>query len=264
MSTPDPEILEKIKKLMRVDPTRGSTKEEAEAAMSMAMKLAAKHHLDISQIDATEITAAGEPFVSEEYEVRYQDGTRKGELMRKVPAASKWVRRLLGEFFRVDMLFSHKLQEEIVFNGKPMPSAWCPVFTIHGRKTDVAIAIYVYGFLQAEFKRQWNEYLAKNPDLQMSDRNGFFSGLYYGLRDKLSTEQRNVEKEVQKTLDVNAGTSTAIVLLKEDEKREASLKDQHPRIRYVQTDYGSVNNYSAHDEGRARGKKIKITTALDQ
>lgn len=252
----DPALLEKIRKLLRVDgASSGATDAERETALAMAQKLAMRHGVDISEIDVAEVTTAGEPFVSEEF----KPSGYRGAFMARFPTSHKWIVRLLQKYFAVDVITKKKYTTWTRHDGKKR-TGHVDYMELHGRRTSVQIATYVYGFLFHEFTRRWLAELKKNPTLSMIDRNGFYGGLYYGLDEKLKAEKGVAEREIQAEL--KSSQSTALVLLKEDEKREQSLKETHPRLRYVSVDYGRVNNYSAHASGREQGREININPAI--
>jgi Protein of unknown function (DUF2786) len=256
MSVPDPNILDKIRKLMRVDEARGATSDEVAQALALAQKLALKHAVDLDELDVQEITGAGEPFVTEDHRPVRSDGKLA---QRQLPACHKYIAFILNSFFQVDVLtFTAWEKYESHYGVKK--EGRVRRMQIHGRKTHVSVAIYVYGYLYHEFMTRWREHLRANPGTRMSDRNGFFLGLYNGLSEKLLKEKGRAEKEVQK--EIVSATSTALVLVREEERREASLKEAHPRLKYVKVDTGDVNDWGTYREGQAQGKKIEIKTAL--
>ena len=250
----DPAVLEKLRKLLNVD--NGATDAERETALAMAQKIAMKHGVDLSEVEVEEVRPANEPFVTEELGVPVRvAGTQRA----KFPTSHKWIVRLLQKYFAVDVITSHKWTKWTRHDGA-VREGYVDVMQIHGRRTNVQIAAYVYGFLDQEFQRRWLKHLREHPEGRLVDRNGFYGGLYYGLDEKLEKERGVSEREIQQELKTTQ--STALVLLKEDEKREASLKEQHPRLRYVSVDYGRINNYSAHAEGRRQGEQINIAPAI--
>jgi hypothetical protein len=186
-------------------------------------------------------------------------GTPQDRQRSRFPTSHKWIVRLLQKYFAVDVITSRRWTKWTRHDGAAR-EGWVAVMEFHGRKTAVQIAMYVYGFLVAEFQRRWLAELKKDPTLRLIDRNGFYGGLYYGLDEKLEKERGVAEKEIQAEL--KSSTSTALVLLKEDEKREAHLREAHPRLRYVSVDYGDINNYSAHERGVRQGRDININPSI--
>lgn len=253
----DPNIIEKIKKLLRTEQNGGATEAEAATALAMAQKLAMKHGVDLAEVEVAEITGTGEPFVSEDCEVKTKNGI---PLQAELPTSHKWIARILQRYFAVDVITVQSWKEYTDLRGRPR-SRRVKTIQLHGRKSNVAIAGYVYSFLYNEFRDRWVKQMRANPELTLRDRNGFFMGLYNGLDHKLSVEKGRNEAELQAQITTNQ--STALVLLKEDEKREAALKEAHPRLRYVSVDDGEVNNYEAHLSGRQQGREINIRPALE-
>lgn len=241
------EILNKIKKLLRVDPERGASQTEVEQALVAAQRLAARHNINLAEVDAAEeINGAGEPIVGDEFRPERQGG---GECKRKLPTTHKYISPILEKYFAVSVL---------VIEGSDSEWKMTKHLQIFGRKTNVAIAIYVYGYLHREFMDLWHDY-KRRTDAPMSSRGSFFHGLRNGLYDKLEITKGQVEAEAQ--AQISSSTSVALILVGEQDKVKQAVTSEHPRLIYSKVNY-DTRDYTALQEGAIAGKKIEIKTAL--
>jgi hypothetical protein len=252
------EVIDKIKKLLsRAETSKGSTQAEAEGALMAAQRLALKHGIDLASIDMTEDTSAGEPIVQQPFTPVREGG---GVCAARLPSCHKFISWILKSYFGVRIIEVTSYQE---YEDKGIKkSGNVKSLSFVGRQTNVAIAIYVYGFLHREFMDLWHKH-RKTVDAPMSSRNSFFYGLYIGLDEKLNIEKGKVEAEAQEQLShANANTSVAMILIGEKEKVEQAVKDHHPRLRYIKVGEGNTDDHGSVAEGRRAGKKIKISTAI--
>lgn len=256
----DPQLIEKIKKLMRVDPERGSTPAEAEQALAMAQRLALKHGIDLGQLDTEEITAAGEPFEEVEFIPKRKDGI---EVKTKLPVCHKWIAKILIRYFAVDIIYQTRYGKYKNRDGSE-GQGFRKILLINGRKTNVQIAIYVYGFLFNEFNQRWEDH-CKGQDMRAlwAERNGFYYGLYLGLDAKLEKEKGRAEREIQAQLKAaKSNTCTSLIIQNEAEKLAAEVKNRHPRLKYFTVDNGPVGDWGTFEKGKKEGAKININPAL--
>jgi hypothetical protein len=256
MSAPvNQDVLDKIKKLLRMDDGRGNTQAEVEQAMAAALKLAARHGIDLNEVDTAEDAEPPEPVVGEEFAPERTGG---GECAARLPAANKYITWILEKFFRVQVIrITSWGKYEVKGTMQEGPVKRLQFF---GRKTNVQIAIYVYNFLRNEFAILWHDY-KRRMQAPMSSRNSFYYGLHAGLHKKLLETMGEVEVETAKQLEAK-GTSMALVLVGEQEKVTEEVKKAHPRIKYVSTGDGDTSDDTAVWEGRRLGEKIEIRTAL--
>ncbi len=218
-------ILDKIRKLLRVGEERGATQAECENALALAQRLATTNNINLAEVDAQEVTGAGEPIVDESYTPERSGG---GPVERKMPVANKFIVWILKRYFAVRILEGTKWNEKELRHQ--------PSLNIIGRKTNVQIAIYVYGFLYHEFQRRWRDH-KRATDAPMYTRNSYYNGLYQGLSAKLEETKGAAELEAQEQLaaqakssatadqmtpEARAASSMALVLRGEAEKVEPS------------------------------------------
>lgn len=291
------DIKDKIVKLLqRTESGSGSTQAEMEQALGMARRLAARHNIDIALLNTKQNLKAGEPFVTERHIPTRSDGK---PCESRLPVCHKHIAPILDSFFRVTTITGHanrhhdgrwrkdipEAEEKKIFAdlnkardkykmsaNKPYPEP--PFYSskfveFHGRKSDVAIAIYVYNFLYHEYMRLWDEHVIAsgvgNKMLLWSERNGFFYGIYLGLRSKLDVEKGEQDREEQQRIKQTAGhdgRTFGLVVVAEAEKRQAALAEEHPLLRYTTTDEGPVGNWETLNAGREKGEKLNIRDSL--
>jgi len=292
-----------IKLLQRTEANSGSTQAEMEQALGMARRLAAKHNIDIALLNTAQNTKSGEPFVTERHTPVRSDGK---PCETRLPVCHKHIAPILDSFFRVSTitgtapkLLDGRWKKDVpeaeitkIYDARekklkawekvrkwengdwtPAKPAWpsrmAKFVEFHGRKSDVAIAIYVYNFLYHEYQRLWDEHVraagVANKMILWQERNGFFLGIKTGLMDKLLEEKGVQDREMQQELKERAGhdgKTFGIVVLKEEEKREADLKEAHPLLQYVSTDEGPIDNWATFGAGREKGGKLNIRDSL--
>lgn len=247
MNAPDETVVEKIRKLLRITDERGATKDERDSALMAAQRLALRHSINLDEVDAREISLVGEPIISQDFRPQRSGG---GEVRGKLPIANKFITWILARYFSV----------EVLTGWTAIPTGGvAPRLSIIGRRTNVEIAIYVYGFLYHEFQRRWREY-KQTTGVPMSSRSSFYNGLYQGLCEKLDKTMDKAKFEAQAQLP--SGTSMAMVLQGEREKVEARMKELHPLVRYVKQSGGNTDDWSSLYEGRRHGRTIEIKPAL--
>jgi hypothetical protein len=262
MSTASDEILEKIKKLLRVDTKSGATETEVEQALMAAQRLATRYSLDLASIDPTDAKAKDEPIVREEFRPRDE----WGDTYQQFPANHKYMAWIIGRFFNVEIIEIsgwEKREKNYGMGIKGQIDVRTKKIEFIGRKTNVHIAIYVYQYLHREFTELWRKYKA-TTNAPMTSRNSFFYGLYAGLTDKLQKEKGTVEAEVQQKLqDEGSSKSLEMVLIGEKERIQQEVTNAHPRLRYIDRDEGDLTDRSALIEGARQGKKININPVIE-
>lgn len=250
-------VVEKIKKLLAVDPAKGATQAEAEQALMAAQRLALKNNIDLASIDTTEDTSAGEPIINQPWTPTREGG---GECAARLPTCHKFIVWILTAYFAVRVIeistYGEYADKGVTKRGLRKS------LSIVGRQTNVQIAIYVYGFLHREFMDLWHAH-KKETNASMSSRNSFFYGLYVGLNDKMHLEKGRSELAAQEELShSNVGKSYEMILVGEKEKIDQQVKEAHPRLVYRSVDEGPINSYSSVIEGTRKGRDITIHTAV--
>lgn len=150
-----PEILERIKKLLRLGQSSNSA--EAALAMQRAFELASKHGVEVESLDLDERT---EKLVHE----YFQCGQRPGYLRLRIL-------NILVRYFRVEVCLSY------------------PRVVFAGRESDVQIAGYVYEFLVWAGQKALRDFIAAEKAARRTTnaakKNNFTQGFIYGIASQL-------------------------------------------------------------------------------
>lgn len=199
-----------------------SNQNEAELASKKAQELLLRHNLSISD------------HVEKEFEQIELDSMTKSN-----PVADT-VQILLKDFFFVRCYY--QLQASHYKNGKLMTTKTVQMI---GTESNIEIGKYVYDYLTFTFNHLWKEY-KKKTGCSTSAKKSFIYGLYYGLRDKLQEQQRNVLNEYGLTVVPDAALNKHMANFNLRAKRATN------------------NNFSseANNAGRAQGANININKGV--
>lgn len=155
-------IIEKIKKLLRMK--RGGTPDEIATALRLAQELAAKHGIDLGDVDENDEAARPRPLT-------HLDALTAARLARECIYAAL----ICKHFFNIEPLIRRGWRvRKIIFIG----TEW-----------DIQIALYVYGFLVGHFRREW-----RTKRGRCRNRAAFMSGMFDGLALKLRARQPMVNE----------------------------------------------------------------------
>ncbi|MBC8009968.1 MAG: DUF2786 domain-containing protein [Burkholderiales bacterium] len=155
-----PEVLEKIKKLLRL--ARSSNPHEAALAMAKAMALAAEHRVCLSQVDPDQ----------EATHVTHRDHEDR---LARLSAEHHFAALICQRFFRVRCIVRNSHARQFI--------------AIVGATTDAEIALYVLGFLVHHFRFCWRHHRGR-----VRNRKAFMSGMFNGLYAKLREDELPAEK----------------------------------------------------------------------
>lgn len=216
-------ILERIRKLFAL--AGSANQHEAEAAMRMAHRLMLKHNLE--RPNGEEGAAA--------YGFRHL-----GRYTGRVSEAERVLAGLLGEFFFVQPIWT------TVFRVQDQKRV--SVLEVTGRHENLAMAEYVYGFLQRAAEALWKAHKQEHAITRDTDRRVYTAGVMRGFAEKLRKER-------------SAAESTGLVWV-EDPRATAYFRRRHPRVRT--TLYYSSENRAAATHGRAAGRELVLSRPLEQ
>jgi hypothetical protein len=228
--TLDPKIVSRIQKLLAM--STSSNKHEAEIHLSKAMELMTEHNLSMQVIENRKDKHTIN--ISTDYtKVRYTEGA-------KASYERSYVCAILRDYFFVEPI-AHKTIE----NGKKVS-----YLSFIGKKSNVEVATYVYGFLCQTFRNLWKQYHSDNNLHGKGDRTYFYKGLYAGLNSKFGQARKQVEQTM------------ALVIVKDSNLAEA-VSYHVGKVRstksYVQPRHTNTDVYY---DGVAKGRTIEITPAL--
>jgi hypothetical protein len=232
MQTPN-EVIEKLRKLLRLATDKAATQGEAEAAMQKAQELALRYKIELAGIDHAERPA-------EEYAQDVQS--------RRKTFQAKYVEWIVRKHFNVQMVTGCDGQLFVI--GKP---------------TDIAFSKWVMEFLEGEFPRLWTAY-QRATSCGQGARVNYFFGVYQGLDQKLTENKQRVEGEaiVEAEMagrgDIAGKYQLAVVV---DQKALAAAVSRfHPHLRRGGSANIRIRHESAIDAGRSAGRNININRPL--
>ena len=188
MSTEN-EIIEKVRKLLRL--AQSANPHEAGLALERAMRLAARHKIDVAGLDL-------DPEIERIIHQRFPVGQRLSYI-------AKLTLNVVVAFFHVEVVVA---KPDAVFVGTA---------------TDVAIAHYVHGFLSGACRRALDEFeKSKRRKPSLSRRQNFIAGWIYGVRYQLGEARQAVELEDSKF---------ALAVAEQSRRREEYASSLFPKTR---------------------------------
>lgn len=220
------DLLKKIKKLMAL--ANSPNKHEAEVAAMKAQELMLKHNLTSQTVNAHNFDYVNEG---------------NDHAFSKISDEVNAIQSILSRFFFVRVYFD-KTFAGYTRAGK---RSYIQSLRIVGTRENVEVAQYVYSFLVNTFQRLWKEY-AKENKAPVSHRKSFMWGLYSGLTDKLTEQQKKVENEMG--LVVVPDAKLALFM-----KTSLNLKSRRGNST-------GIRSSDAHAQGKAQGRNINIARGL--
>lgn len=232
MQTPQ-EIIEKLRKLLRLATDKAATQGEAEAAMQKAQELALRYKVELAGIDHAERPA-------EEY-------TQDVQKRRKTFQA-KYVEWIVRKHFNVSMVYGS--------DGA--------LFVI-GKPTDITFAKWVMEFLEGEFPRLWIAY-QRAEGCGQGARVNYFYGVYLGLDAKLTENKQRVEGEAIIEAELNGDKRIAanyqLAVVNDQRALAAAVSKLHPKLRFSGRSTINIRHGDAIAAGRSAGRNININRPL--
>ena len=216
-------ILERIRKLFAL--AGSDNQHEAEAAMRQAHRLMLKHNLERPESET----------VLDAYGFRHL-----GRYTGRVSEAERVLAGLLGEFFFVQPIWT------TVFRVQDQKRV--SVLEVTGRHENLAMAEYVYGFLQQAAESLWKQHKKEQRIAGDADRRVYMAGVMRGFAEKLRSER-------------SAAEATGLVWV-EDPRATSYFRRRHPRVRT--THYYSSENRAAASHGRAAGRELVLSRPLEK
>jgi hypothetical protein len=184
------DIIEKIKKLLRL--ARSSNPHEAQLAMQRAMQLAREHDVAVEGLDPDAQAKVKT--------VTHQDT----EARQRLSYDKEYAVMICQRFFRVSAIFRTKVAQ---VDGWPVLVRFV---SFVGTASDIAIALYVYGFLVHHFAFCWRRHRGR-----LRNRHAFVDGMFHGIHWQLSQAEpvaagRNVRGDELVLAEHNAYIGTVI------------------------------------------------------
>jgi hypothetical protein len=217
------EVIEKLKKLL--SRAESSNDNEANVAMSLAMKLMAQYNLSMKDI-----------------ETKRSDEDKYYSTLIPVPlghsAAQFWICHVLKDYFHVYPVVSTIKNKTGDF------------LRIIGEYHNVETGYYIYQSLERQFSSLWAKY-QEDTNCPNSAYESFVTGLYYGLNTVLSSEkfrQSNIR---------------ALTVISDELNKYGETKTGDRSGGYQITDDGIKNqNSKVVDDGKKYSSKISLLNAI--
>ncbi len=160
-------IIEKIQKLLRLG--ESPNQNEAEAAMSKAQELMAKHNIEMQSVT--------------DHDNEYVNNTT--ENYKRASAESKYINGILSKYFFVQLVRSSR-------NGYKF-------LNIVGEKNNVKTAMHMRTYLTNVFKSLWKSYKLETG-APGNSKQSFYWGLYKGFSAKMDLQREAVQKSYDMVL----------------------------------------------------------------
>jgi hypothetical protein len=232
MQTPN-EVIEKLRKLLRLATDKAATQGEAEAAMQKAQELALRYKIELAGIEHAERPA-------EEYTQETQ--------ARKKTFQAKYVEWIVRKHFNVTMVYGS--------GGE--------LFVI-GKLTDIAFAKWVMEFLEGEFPRLWTAY-QRETQCGQGARVNYFYGVYQGLDAKLTENKQRVEGEAMIEAQMEGRGDLAgkyqLAVVADQKALAAAVHRFHPKLRFSGRSTINIRHESAIAAGQRAGRNININRPI--
>ncbi|MBP7948894.1 MAG: DUF2786 domain-containing protein [Verrucomicrobiales bacterium] len=227
----DNEILEKIRKLLRLaDTSRGATEHEARAAMAKAQELMTRHNIDSALLR------------QERGEKGVEVGKAKVELPKTLNPADLLILSLLQSHFRVKTIL--------------MPNAKGTPVDIIGAAADIDFAVFAFHFLRETFFRCWNEYKVTTTT---PDRASY----YRGLRDGLDAELKAAKQKAEESYLSSQRETYALAVVNHQAAITGYVHEHYGTLRNRTSRARRVDSGS-YRAGETKGRTIRINRPLGQ
>ena len=216
-------VIAKVTKLLAL--ATSANQNEAETAMAKAQALMRAHNVDAVQAKTPRA-----------YTYRHL-GTPKGRIYEP----TRWLATIVTNHFFVDGIWVRVWQAK--------KAQWGQVLEVCGTPENLAIAEYVWGFLEQTAERLWAAHKAAQGIKADKDRRRFLTGVMRGFLAKLNRQQ------------VQADQSAKALVWSGDPQLARYMKRRHPRTRTVS--HGSSADGAAFRAGRAAGESIVLNKPME-
>lgn len=184
-------IIERIRKLLRLDTSRGASEAEAAAAVALAHRLMVKHAIDQADVDERDKTLVTEVLV---------EGQR-------LPRELGILCTLVQMHFNV-----RAIEESSMLSTRRR-------LVLMGRQADVAVAKHVWVYLRRQCHELWLRHKEANPS---ADRYSYWAGMIKTLDAALRESMRQARMH-------DPAAATAIAISRQAINRD--IEREHPDIR---------------------------------
>lgn len=228
------QLIEKLQKILaRADASRNPSQAEVEAAMLMAQKLAAKHNLDISSIQAKMDADEAEPTLETDHKVVQPTRATEGTHHR-------YILQTLRECFGVRTIFLPRHDRQDV--------------GFVGTTADVALAIHCFTWLEEMFPKAyltWRKGMGYAKD--RTQRQNFYAGLADGIIE--------LNKRVTEDFTSDEKNRYAMVLVNKEAVVAQRYAVAYPNARKRATKGFRLDPQGYH-AGLAKGRSVRLVGGI--
>lgn len=247
-------VVEKIKKLLSL--AQSDNQNERNLAMSKATALATEHEIDMALLDLSDVGKLVEEKMDEAEII----------IGKRYDVQRRFIGQVVRDFCNVEWVRGWKSDLATGQSGQ--------TFCFLGRKSDTALATWLYSYLMEEYARRWQQE-KKLHDLPASHRNTFFLGLRDGQMERIRTDRREAQNAAlarrvvspvsEATPHTVEGMTQKLQLARIDEKalREDFTKKKYPSLRYSHARSITLRSHNTYSSGTAHGRSMSMARPLN-
>lgn len=223
----DNQIVDKITKLL-AKANGNITQAEAQLYMEKAQELALKNEIDISSLKNSNANES----------VIINESLTFG---KRLPTVNAYVVNILENFFNI----------RIITSGIRATNR-----TLHfiGKTADIETSKYVYTWLSETMVRCWKNYYESNSGVQLSQKQSYLMGFYYGLDAKLKKNKNDIISS--QTSEVQSNYALAVV--NTEARMKKVIEKFFPKLKKAISKTVSVEP-SSYYKGIIDGNKCNIS-----
>jgi hypothetical protein len=256
-------VVTKIQKLLRLASEANPNAEEAAAALAKAQQLMMSYDIEMLDVEVkTEPDEFARQFIGDPFNRR---GTAQAFVVWIVQGFfqvqvvySRIYRERKGTFVRYERVGRGRIRRVEVPELARKPDGK-QAMQFLGRASHIAIAAYVYVFLIGEFPRLWKRHKAETGKGDWA-REDFYRGLYEGLKQRLSDEQRREERNMA----ADEQNQFALVRKTEEAALAAYVNAECPRLGKRRHAMHAGRDVDSYVEGVIAGQNLNIRPAVNE
>jgi hypothetical protein len=217
---PDP-VLRRIMRLLAL--AESPNEHEAQAAMNEAQRLMLVHNIDAPTGQA-----------EDGYSFRHV-----GAVKARTDVSQKILAGILSRHFFVSVIW---VPSYLAAEGRRGH-----VLELCGTPSNLAVAVYVHGFLTETAERLWRAHKHEAGIRSDQERRRFLAGVMAGFDEKLAAGERQSQREG--------------LVCHADARRDAYLRQRYPRR--TSRSGQSIRRTQAYEHGRTAGKQIVLQRPIE-
>lgn len=238
-------LVEKIKKLLRLSTSENEF--EASQALNRAKKLCIENDIQMASIEAFEPSKQQEPVIK---------GQATG-IEKRLPLTDRYCVHIIQDHFKCKIIYSGSR-----WSGRQV--------TFVGKKSDVEICQYMYGYLNQTFQTLWKKYYNSHDNVRLEERGSFFYGLQVGLSKKLEESNQRAETEKFQEIETEKGAAIveevknnyALMRITDEKRVDDGVKQFYPHLKSRSLSYIPTGSRNAYNDGVSQGRKISLHKPL--